>query len=58
MAGGLTGERNHKDNRRMASTLSNRLADISLPDADGKQRRLGSLWAERPAVIVFLRHYG
>jgi len=58
MAGRLTGERNNKDNRRMPSTLSSRLADISLPDADGMQLRLGSLWAARPAVIVFLRHYG
>ena len=45
------------DNRPMP-TFSSRLAEISLPDSDGKQLRLGSLWAERPAVIVFLRHYG
>jgi hypothetical protein len=42
----------------MPSSLSSRLADISLPDADGKQWRLGDFWADRPAVIVFLRHYG
>jgi hypothetical protein len=29
-----------------------------LPDADGKEIRLGSLWATRAAVVVFLRHYG
>jgi len=40
------------------STFSSRLAEISLPDSDGKQLRLGSLWADRPSVIVFLRHYG
>jgi hypothetical protein len=34
------------------------LAEIALPDADGREVRLGSLWAERPAVLVFLRHYG
>ena len=34
------------------------LADISLPDTDGETIRLGSLWAEGPAIIVFLRHYG
>jgi hypothetical protein len=42
----------------MGQTLSSRLAEIVLPDADGREVRLGSLWAERPAVLVFLRHYG
>jgi hypothetical protein len=39
-------------------TLAARLSDLSLPDADGYQVRLGSLWADTPAVVVFLRHYG
>lgn len=39
-------------------TLSSRLTMIVLPDADGKELRLGSLWATQPAVLVFLRHYG
>ena len=47
-----------KENRRMAQSFSSRLAEISLSDPEGKQVRLGSLWAKRPAVIVFLRHYG
>jgi hypothetical protein len=34
------------------------LAPITLPDTDGAALRLGSLWAESPAVVVFLRHYG
>ena len=34
------------------------LADIRLPDPDGETHRLGDLWAEAPAVLVFLRHYG
>ena len=42
----------------MAESFSSKLADISLPDADGKSVRLGSLWADGPAVLVFLRHYG
>ena len=42
----------------MATTYSSRLADITLPDADGQPVRLGSLWADAPAVVVFLRHYG
>jgi hypothetical protein len=42
----------------MATTYSSKLADITLPDADGQPVRLGSLWADAPAVVVFLRHYG
>jgi hypothetical protein len=42
----------------MAESFSSRLANITLPDVDGTPVRLGSLWSERPAVVVFLRHYG
>jgi prostamide/prostaglandin F2alpha synthase len=42
----------------MGSTLSAALAPISLPDVDGRDVRLGDLWKRRPAVLVFLRHYG
>jgi hypothetical protein len=38
--------------------LAARLAPIVLPDADGQPVRLGTLWADTPAVVVFLRHYG
>jgi peroxiredoxin len=34
------------------------LADIVLPDQDGNDVRLGDLWHDRPAVLVWLRHYG
>lgn len=34
------------------------LADIVLPDHNGKDVRLGDLWSERPAALVWLRHYG
>jgi peroxiredoxin len=34
------------------------LADIVLADLDGREVRLGDTWHERPAVLVFLRHYG
>ena len=34
------------------------LADIELKDLDGGDVRLGSLWEDGPAVVVFLRHYG
>ncbi len=34
------------------------IADITLPDQDGHETRLGDLWRDRPAVLVWLRHYG
>jgi hypothetical protein len=42
----------------VTASLSARLAPLVLPDTAGAEVRLGSLWAERPAVVVFLRHYG
>jgi hypothetical protein len=42
----------------MAPTLSSSLAGIVLPDSDGREVQLGSLWEQQRAVIVFLRHYG
>jgi hypothetical protein len=42
----------------MEETLSKQLAGIVLPDTDDRDVRLGSLWESKPAVIVFLRHYG
>jgi hypothetical protein len=35
-----------------------RLADLELPDATGQSHRLGDFWAERPVILVFLRHFG
>lgn len=34
------------------------LEDIVLPDSYERDVRLGSLWEHRPAVLVWLRHYG
>jgi hypothetical protein len=34
------------------------LADIVLPDHDGNEVRLGDVWRDGPAVLVWLRHYG
>jgi peroxiredoxin len=34
------------------------LADITLPDDQGNDVRLGDLWDDVPVVLVFLRHYG
>jgi hypothetical protein len=33
------------------------LADIALLDTSDGIVRLGDLWSERPAVVVWLRHY-
>ena len=34
------------------------LSALSLPDHDGTLHHLGDLWADRPVVLVFLRHFG
>ncbi len=34
------------------------LADVVLQDHHGDEVRLGDLWRDQPAVLVFLRHYG
>jgi hypothetical protein len=41
-----------------APSLAARLSPIVLPDTDGRPVRLGTLWADAPAALVFLRHYG
>ncbi len=37
---------------------SDALADAEVIGLDGSKVRLGSLWAERPVVLAFLRHFG
>jgi hypothetical protein len=34
------------------------LADLTLPDQDERPVRLGELWRDGPAALVWLRHYG
>jgi len=34
------------------------VAALTVLDLDGAAHPFASLWAERPAVIVFLRHFG
>jgi hypothetical protein len=34
------------------------LAGLVVKDLDGNEVALGSLWEDRPAVLVWLRHYG
>jgi hypothetical protein len=35
-----------------------RLAQVELVGADGNHYRLGEFWADRPVILVFLRHFG
>ena len=34
------------------------LADVEVKDTDGNPVRLGSLWTDRPAVVIWVRHFG
>jgi len=34
------------------------LSSLSLPDADGEERRLGDYWSSQRVALVFLRHFG
>ena len=46
----------HKEPR--APETASELADVVLPDQDGNEVRLGDLWQDQPALLVWLRHYG
>lgn len=39
-------------------SLARRLESIEVLDEDGSTHRLGAAWAERPALLVFIRHFG
>jgi hypothetical protein len=39
-------------------TISSALADVTALDLTGATVRVGDLWRERTAVLVFVRHYG
>ena len=38
--------------------IAKKLSDVTALDLDGQATRLGDLWRERPAVLVFVRHFG
>lgn len=42
----------------MSDSIASALAPIVLPDPDGHEIRMGSLWENGPVVVAFLRHYG
>jgi hypothetical protein len=44
--------------RRQRTPTTKAIEDIWLRDVDDKGVRLGSLWEDGPAVLVWLRHYG
>jgi hypothetical protein len=41
-----------------APATADELAGLELENHAGDLRRLGDYWTDRPAVLVFLRHYG
>jgi hypothetical protein len=44
--------------RTAAPERADELGEIILPDHDDTPVRLGDLWRDQPAVLVWLRHYG
>ena len=44
--------------RAMSRELADRLGPIEVFDCDGARVSLGSLWADRACVLVFVRHFG
>lgn len=42
----------------MADATVERLQDLEVLDGNGAGVRLGALWAERPVVLVLIRHFG
>lgn len=40
------------------SSTARDLADVTVLDTEGEVFRLGDAWSDRPAVVVFVRHYG
>lgn len=39
-------------------SLAEALQDVTALDTDGQSVRLGDLWADKTAVLVFVRHFG
>ena len=39
-------------------TRADDLAKMTVLDAAGAKVELGTLWRDKPAVLVFLRHFG
>jgi hypothetical protein len=41
-----------------AATREEALAAVTVIGTDEKPRRLGDFWAERAALVLFVRHFG
>lgn len=39
-------------------TIATTLSSLTALDFDGQPQELGALWRDRPAVLVFVRHFG
>ena len=39
-------------------SIADKLSSIEVLDPDGHPVKLGSLWREKPVVLVFVRHFG
>jgi hypothetical protein len=39
-------------------TDATELGEIVLPDQDGTEHALAEYWRDRPAALIWLRHYG
>ncbi len=39
-------------------SLTNALSTVEVLDLDGQPLRLGTVWKDQTAVLVFIRHYG
>ena len=42
----------------MGNQLADRLAPLTVLDERGAAVTLGGLWASRPVVLAFVRHFG
>ena len=42
----------------MSKPLAARLAPLTVLDERGSAVALGATWAQRPAVVAFVRHFG
>ena len=42
----------------MAGNVAKDLAPLTVTDEQSRSFALGSLWADRPAVVVFVRQFG
>ena len=42
----------------MSDTVASRLGRFTVLDAEGRAVTLGGFWADRQAVLAFVRHFG